>query len=201
MKAPAVDEAVRALQRGDLVIFPTDTLFALGCVAANADAVDRVFRAKRRPPELALPFAVADRKTMATIAEVTPLATRLADRFLPGGLTLVLARKKGSERLVAPNVTPGRSDLAVRIPRHDTTLELARRCGPLVVTSANFHGDKDPPTLARAKASVGPFAAVALDSAAPLQGKASTIVDARGDSVRVLRKGVIDEAEIRAALE
>lgn len=201
MKAPALDDAVRALQRGDLVIFPTDTLFAMGCVAANAVAVDRIFRAKRRPPELALPVAVADRKAMETIVEMTPMATRLADRFLPGALTLVLARKKGSERLVAPNVTPGRSDLAVRLPRHEVTLELARRCGPLVVTSANFHGDKDPHTLAAAKASVGPFAAVAVDSTVPIRGKASTIVDARGEAVRILRKGVIDEAEIRAALE
>jgi len=195
-----VAAAASALTRGDLVIFPTDTLFALGCVARDARAVARVYEAKRRPVDMALPVAVHDVAAMASVVEMTPLGARLAQRFLPGPLTLVLTRAKGSEASVAPNVTPAKEDLAVRVPDHPLTLELARRCGPLVVTSANLHGRPDPLTLAGARDAVGSHAAVALDTDTPLRGRASTIVDARGPDVRILRKGVIDEADIRAAL-
>lgn len=189
-----LQEAVEALNRRALVVYPTDTLYALGADALDADAVRAVFDAKRRPPEQPLSVCVADLAMMEQVARVGPLARRLVERFLPGPLTLVLPPDAG----VPDELLGASKGLGVRIPAHPWALALARRFGPLTCTSANLHGRADPGTCAEARGQLGAGVARYLD-AGPVGGRASTVLDLTGPP-RIVREGALPAAELQAWL-
>jgi L-threonylcarbamoyladenylate synthase len=187
--------AQQALARGELVVYPTDTLYALGADALDVRAVKRVFEAKQRPPAQALSVAVADLAMVEQVARLGPLARRAAERFLPGPLTLVLPADAG-----VPDALRGAErGLAVRIPDHPVALELLRKFGPLTCTSANVHGQRDPATCAEARAQLGPHVTEYLD-AGPTLGKASTILDLTSPEPRIVREGALPRKELEAWL-
>ena len=198
-QAPARDviaEAVRALHVGGLVIFPTDTLYALGARAADAEPVRRVREAKGRPDDKPLPL-VADGILQARglCADWPAAAGRLAERFWPGPLTLILPAAAG----VPVEVTSGSGTVAVRVPALALARALCAGAGALVSTSANRSGDPAPRTCAEACAAVGRFAALALDggSGTPL---ASTIVDLTSARPALVREGPVSWSEVLAVL-
>ncbi|MFQ5987752.1 MAG: L-threonylcarbamoyladenylate synthase, partial [Dehalococcoidia bacterium] len=110
-----IQQAIEILKRGGIVAFPTDTVYGLGASALDEDAVARVYEAKGRPRHLALPLLLGDISQIAAVARPVPeIAWRLAERFLPGGLTLVLYRASS----VSSVVTGGGDKIAVRVPNH-----------------------------------------------------------------------------------
>ena len=180
-----MEEAAAALSRGELVAFPTDTVYGL---AAGHDHVRRLYDAKDRPKERRIPVLLSDAGNLEASALVTPAARALAERFWPGPLTLVL-------------VAPRRGTLAFRVPDHPLARRLiAASGGGLPVTSANRSGEPDARTAQEVLAQLEGRIALVLDGGRTPGGVPSTVVDCTSATARVLREGAISRAEIERAL-
>ena len=191
-----VDRAVSALGAGGLLIFPTDTLYALGGLALDRAAVRRVREAKGRDDAKPLPLVVADVAQAQSIARHWSSAARLlAAHFWPGPLTLVLP----AAAHVPDEVTAGTGTVAVRVPALELTRLLCRLAGPLTSTSANRAGRPAPETCQAALAEFPSFAGLALD-AGPGRAHPSTIVDTTGGVVRLVRLGAVPWSDVEAVV-
>lgn len=181
--------AVQVLRNGGVVAFPTDTVYGIGALVSLPEAVKRIFVAKGRPTEKAIPVLLADFHQLALVAaDIPDLALRLADAFWPGGLTMVLPRAPS----VSPVVTAGGSTIAVRIPNHPVALELIRRAGaPLATTSANRSGFPSPKTASEVVQQLAGWIEVILDGGPVPGGVESTVLDLTGPQPVVLRKGAV----------
>ncbi len=139
-----IKEAVKILNQGGIIIFPTDTAFGIGCRMDNATSVKKLFQIRRRPHTQAVPVLV-DSIKMAKSFLLSPLpdnVRQLMESYWPGALTVIYPCKK---QLVDPLVRGGSDNLGVRMPNHRTTLKLINEAGiPLLGPSANFHGAKTP---------------------------------------------------------
>lgn len=185
------------LRAGALVIYPTDTLYAIGCRALDGAAVHKLREAKGREENKPLPVIVADVADARSLALRWPdEARRLADAFWPGPLTVVVPAASN----VPPELLAGASGIAVRVPASDAARRLARLAGPLVATSANLAGKPPCATVELAMAAF-PSAGLVFD-VGPLEGAPSTVVDLTGPpgSARVLREGRISTAQVDQAM-
>jgi len=194
--AAALERAATELRAGRLLIYPTDTLYAFGGAALLPGVAERVRAAKGREERKPLPLVAGDEEQARALAADWPqAAARLAARFWPGPLTLLVA----TSAHVPPGITAGGSRVAVRVPGLALTRALCAGAGPLVSTSANRSGE--PPALdcTAALASVGAAAALAID-AGPLSSRPSTIVDVSAGEPRLVREGAVSWDEIVAAL-
>jgi len=194
--ARALEEAVRVIRRGGVIAMPTDTLYGLGADPFRSDAVARVFAAKGRSAGHALPLVAADAAQVRDrIASLPPQVARLAARFWPGPLTLLVAAPSD----LAAAVTGGTGKVGVRVPAHAVARALCAACGtPLTATSANITGaapSADPDDVAR---SLGNRIDVLVDAGTTPGGSPSTIVDATGDEPVLVRAGAIEWEEIEA---
>jgi L-threonylcarbamoyladenylate synthase len=195
-EAALVQRAVTALAEGRLLVYPTDTLYALGGRALDAAVVSAVRRAKGREEGKPLPLVAADLAQVRGLAAAwPPAAEALAARFWPGPLTLVLAASPA----VPPAVTADTGSVAVRVPGLALTRALCQGAGPLVSTSANLAGGAPPVTCAEAVDAVGAVAALALDAGRG-NDLASTIVDLTSDPPRLVRAGAVPWEEIEGVL-
>jgi L-threonylcarbamoyladenylate synthase len=185
-----LSKALKALEQGDLVVYPTDTLYALGADIFNEDAVKKVFKVKKRPLDVPLPVAVSSFAGIEKIAFVDKKVKLIVERFLPGQLTLILNKKD----VVPDIVTSGLGKIAVRIPDNKLTLELLSAFGPLTVTSANIHSMKTPNNVNDIRVQLKGVD-VYLDHGI-LDGLPSTIVDMTTSEPVVLREGKIKKKEI-----
>ncbi len=179
-----------------IILYPTDTLYGLGVDATDPEAIHALNELKGRPDGKHISIIVADMAMMAAYAEVTPLAQKLADAFLPGALTLVLTPKFNfSEQLTA-----GTNEIGIRIPKKENILMLVRELGkPLTATSANVSGMEPERTVQKILAQFGERANMVtqiIDEGELVESRASTTVDARGEVPVVLREGVISKDEI-----
>ena len=191
-----VARAAGILRRGALLIYPTETLYAIGGRADSAGAARAVRRLKGRDDGKPLPVVAADEAQARTLAADWPEdALRLARRFWPGPLTLVLP----AAAPVPEEVTAGRGTVAVRVSGLALARALCRAAGPLVSTSANQAGAPPPIRCPEAVAQVGKGAALALD-AGPGGGAPSTIVDLCGPRPALLREGAVPWTEVRRVL-
>jgi len=188
-------EALTALHRGAVIIYPTDTLYALGADIFNKTAIETVFSLKHRPSLQPLPIAVDSLPTMEHLADMTPLAKNLATRFLPGPLTLILKKKP----TIPPIITSGHETIAIRIPRDPTALTLLHAAGPLTATSANIHNEPTPATIPEIRTHLGADHLFALDRG-PRTQAASTIIDLTTTPPRILRHGPIPDQELQEVL-
>jgi L-threonylcarbamoyladenylate synthase len=186
-----IREGISLLREGGIVVYPTDTLYALGCDALNPTAVERVFSAKHRPREKPLPIAVSDLEMMKRYAVLDSRAEAVALRFLPGPLTLVLPRID-----LPPVLTGPSSSVAIRIPDHSVALGLVRGLGrPITTTSANLSGRPPPVSVGEAREQIEGVD-LYLD-AGPLPHRVpSTLLDLTGRP-KLLREGRVK----REALE
>ncbi|MDB5035370.1 MAG: translation factor [Chlorobi bacterium] len=192
----AVDGAARLLRRGEVVAFPTETVYGLGADALDPEAIRRVFAAKGRPSDNPLIVHLAAAADMNRCAIPDERAALLADAFMPGPLTLVLRSLP-----VIPDIArAGLPTVALRVPAHPVAAALLARSGPLVAPSANISG-RPSPTLARHVIDdlAGRIAAV-IDGGACGVGIESTVVDLSGADVLLLRPGMITAAEIELLL-
>jgi L-threonylcarbamoyladenylate synthase len=189
-----VGRAVALLLRGALLVYPTDTLYALGGRALDAAVVERLRAVKRREQGKPLPLVAADPDQARELCRAWPaLAQALAERFWPGPLTLVLPAAAG----LPAGVTAGGDSVAVRVPGLALTRVLCASAGPLVSTSANPSGGPPARTCQEAAATLGAAAALALD-AGPGQDAPSTIVDVSAAAPRLLRAGAVPWDAVQA---
>jgi len=190
-----IDGAIRALRRGGIVAYPTDTVYGLGASMNIPRSVRRVFEVKSRPANMALPLLVADMSQIEALArEVRPVARTLIDSFMPGALTLVMP----ASRAVPEIVTAGGSTVALRIPDHPVPIALIRGTGvPLVGTSANVSGLPSPLTAAGVRSQLGDRVDIVIDDGSSCPGTESTVVDVSGDIPVVLRQGAISMEGLR----
>ena len=190
-----VEEGIRALLQGGIVAYPTDTVYGLGASMSIPRAVEKVFAAKQRPRDIALPLLVASTVQIAALAgEVPPAARRLIDAFLPGALTLVLPASPA----VPDIVTAGGSTVAVRIPGHPIPIALIEGIGaPLVGTSANVSGRPSPLTAAEVRSQLGGKIDLIIDDGRRCAGTESTIVDLSGKTPVIVRQGAVSAEALR----
>jgi L-threonylcarbamoyladenylate synthase len=194
----AIAEAAAAIQAGKLVGMPTETVYGLAADATNALAVAAIFEAKGRPRFNPLIVHVPDVQSARVIAELPPAAERLAARFWPGPLTLVLKRRENAA--IADLATAGLPTVAIRVPAHPAARALlmaARR--PLAAPSANRSGHVSATTAAHVAADLGASVAIILDAGPATVGVESTIVGLAGDPV-LLRAGGLPRSEIEREL-
>ena len=192
-----LEEAVRSLSSGGVVVFPTDTLYGLGADVFSLAALQRIFSIKGRRADLALPVLVAGLDQVEAVAQpMSAQAQRLAERFWPGPLTLVMRRSPD-----LPGLVPGGADtVAVRMPGHPVPLELARRLGrPITGTSANRSGQPDLLDLSALENQLGNLVDHIIQTGPVPAGTASTIVNVTGDTPQLLRGGAISLEEILEA--
>jgi L-threonylcarbamoyladenylate synthase len=187
-------EAGRLLRAGRLVAFPTETVYGLGAHAGDRDAVARTFTAKGRPADNPLIVHVVGLGDLdGVVREVTPLAARLADRFWPGPLTLVLAAHPDLPRAT----TAGLDSVAVRAPDHAVARRLLTSAGvPVAAPSANRSGRPSPTSAAHVLADLAGRIDAVVDGGPCTVGVESTVVDARGEFPTVLREGSVTREEL-----
>ncbi len=192
----ALQRAVEVLRSGGLVAFPTDTVYGLGGVAFNGHAVESIYEAKNRPEEKAIPVLIGEVEDLGKVAaEMTGIAQRLAERFWPGPLTLVVKQHPGLPAGISANATIG-----VRIPDHALARRLLRMAGPLAVSSANLSGYPSPRTAQEVFEQLDGRIAMILDGGRTSGGIPSTVVDCLTSVPRIIRVGPISEEDILAAL-
>jgi L-threonylcarbamoyladenylate synthase len=188
--------AIDILTDGGLVAFPTDTVYGLGALAFDENAVGKLYEVKERGMEKAIPVLIGDTEQLEQVcAGVSKIGEKLAKRFWPGPLTLVLPRNPSIPDAVTPLPTVG-----VRIPDFTPTRDLLRLTGPLAVTSANISGQSSPSTAAGVDAQLGGRIPLILDGGVTPGGTPSTVVDCTGDQPVILRAGPITMEQILAAL-
>ena len=195
----ARDLAVDLLRAGGIVAVPTDTVYGIAADMALPDAIERLFAAKRRPPEKAVAVLLADAAQAGELAVIGPAARVLGQRFWPGGLTLVLPVRPGVR---LPRVLAGGAPtIGVRVPDHPAPRALARILGPLPTTSANVSGEPDARDAREIADLLGDALALVIDGGPIHGGPASTVVDLTLDLPALLRAGAIPAELIVETLE
>ncbi len=185
---PDMQQAAALLRAGELVAFPTETVYGLGADATNGTAVAKIFAAKNRPSFNPLIAHVPDLAAARELVIFNELATNLADRFWPGALTLVLPRQP--ECPVAAICSAGLDTLAVRVPAGDIARDLLRATGrPVAAPSANPSGRLSPTTAAHVRDGLGDRVAMILDGGACTVGVESTVVGIFGEQAVLMRPG------------
>lgn len=190
--------AAACLRGGGLVAMPTDTVYGVGVALSAERGLERLFTAKDRPLDKAIVLLVADLEQAATVGVLTPAARALADRFWPGGLTLVLAQAAGT-RLPA-ELTGRAATIGVRVPDHACPRALALALGPVPVTSANISGSPAATSADEVVSQLGSRIDLILDGGPARGGVPSTVVDCSVEPLRILREGAISAVDIATAL-
>ena len=194
----AVEAATLAIQRGELVVLPTDTVYGVAADAFDPAAVRDLLDAKGRGRDMPPPVLVSSPTTLDALAVRVPgYARALVERFWPGPLTVVCHQQTSLQW----DLGDTRGTVAVRMPDHPVALEVLERTGPLAVSSANLSGMPAATDAEQAEEMLGEDVAVVVDAGESPGGEASTIVDCTGDQGRVLRRGALSLEALNEVLE
>ena len=194
----AVSAATLAVQQGDLVVIPTDTVYGIGADAFDAEAVAALLDAKGRGREMPPPVLVSATTTVDALATDLPgYARALIEEFWPGPLTLVCRQQPSLQW----DLGETRGTVAVRMPDHEVALAVLECTGPLAVSSANRTGMPAALDADAAEDMLGEEVAVIVDAGRAPGGEASTIIDVTGDRGRVLRRGALGLEVLNAVLD
>ena len=193
----SLDAACALLRQGQVVAFPTETVYGLGANALDDCAVRAIFAAKERPADNPLIVHVADKAQLTGLCQVTKAARKLMDAFWPGPLTLLLAKTPQ-----VPGVTTaGLPTVAVRCPNHPVALALLKQCGlPIAAPSANRSGRPSPTTAAHVYEDMLGRIPLILDGGPCRVGVESTVLDLSGETPCVLRPGAVTAEDIAAVV-
>ena len=193
----ALELAVSALKSGELVVYPTDTVYGLGAAAGNEEAVRRLFVAKGRSPSKAVPLLVADALMATWVADVTPVAKKLMSALWPGALTIVMRRLDSYHSAALA----GGDTVALREPDHDFARGMIAAVGePVVGTSANRSGGRVAVSAAEAAFQFGDMVALTVDGGRA-SGVESTVIDITQEGgPAIVREGAVTHEEIEGAL-
>jgi L-threonylcarbamoyladenylate synthase len=186
--------ATRSVQRGEVVVLPTDTVYGIGVDAFTPAAVDALLAAKRRGRDMPVPVLVGSWATLDGLVDaLPPEADLLRKAFWPGGLTLVVRHAAA----LAWDLGDGHGTVAVRMPLHPVAVELLQRTGPMAVSSANVSGSPPATNADEARAQLGEDVAVYLDAGPSGDPVASSIVDCTVHPPRLLRAGAVSTEALR----
>jgi L-threonylcarbamoyladenylate synthase len=192
----AIQQAVQTLEDGGLVAFPTDTVYGLAARLLDPAEIDRLYAVKDRDDAKAIPVLLSSPDELSQVTSgMNAMASRLAQHFWPGPLTLVVPRH--------PSLPANLSNLptiGVRMPDHPLALALMRSTGPLAVTSANRSGAENAVTAQQVYAQLGGRIELILDGGRTPGGLPSTVVDCTGAEPVILRPGPISAADLHQAL-
>jgi L-threonylcarbamoyladenylate synthase len=192
----AISAALEQLRAGALVAFPTDTVYGVGALAFEALAVESIYAAKGRSGEKAIPVLLGQASDLDSVAlDVPTMAWRLAKRFWPGPLTLVVRK-----RPAVPSAVSATDTIGVRVPDHAVAVALLKAAGPLAVTSANLSGNPSPCSASEVHDQLNGRIALILDGGRTPGGVPSTVLDCLQKEPVVLRQGPISLDDIIAAL-
>jgi L-threonylcarbamoyladenylate synthase len=196
----SIVRATAALRAGELIVFPTETFYAIGADPIQAKALDHLLKVKGRDPDKPIALIAASKDAALSVAREIPAQARLlAEKFWPGPLTLVLPARAGlSESLVGPS-----GGVGVRVSSEPIATQLAAAIGGLITaTSANLSGQPPARTLAQARQSLGESVSVYIDGGFLGASAPSTVVEFAQDGAwHILRPGAVGENEIAAALQ
>ena len=198
---PATDEALalaaRLLADGELVAFPTETVYGLGANALDITAVRGIFTAKGRPADNPLIVHIHDRSQLDSICEISDAALRLMDAFWPGPLTIILPRKAA----VPDVVTAGLDTVAVRMPSHPVALAMLKRCNlPVAAPSANRSGKPSPTSAQHVFTDMDGRIPLIIDGGESDVGLESTVISLAGAKPCILRPGGVTKAMLEAVI-
>ncbi|GAB2607749.1 L-threonylcarbamoyladenylate synthase [Kribbella endophytica] len=192
--APAYRAAVDAIEAGDLVVLPTDTVYGLAADAFKSDAVQRLLDAKGRGRDMPPPVLISVVESLDALAtDVPEVGRKLCEEYWPGPLT-VICHAQGS---LMWDLGDTQGTVALRVPDHENTRELLSRTGPLAVSSANLSGQPAALDVYDAEAQLAESVAVYLDGGEVTGGQPSTIVDLTGEVPHVVRIGALSMEDIR----
>lgn len=183
---------VEALKSGGLVVYPTETLYGLAADPYDEEAVDRLFRTKRRPRGEPVSVALPGLEEAQSLAHFSPLALNVWAAFMPGPLTLILRAMPEAP----PYVLTEEGNIGLRMPRHPVALTIAREFGPITASSANVHGQPPPKTIEEARSQLADEVDLYVDAGPCPVGRGSTVVDLTGDRPIVKREGAVPREEL-----
>jgi len=192
----AIPRALEILKAGGLVAFPTDTVYGVGALAFDGKAVESIYVAKDRPIEKAIPVLIGDQDDLEKVGIHIPAsAHKLASRFWPGPLTILVPKRADLPESVSTTSTVG-----VRVPDHDVARALLRAAGPMAVTSANISGGQSPVTAEEVYEQLGGRIDLIIDGGQTPGGIPSTLVDCTMSELKVLREGPVSLEDLLSAL-
>ena len=192
----SLSQACAILQAGGLVAFPTDTVYGVGVVAFNLTSIQRLFKAKARQGDKAIPVLIGEYADLERVAKrLNKMTAVLASRFWPGPITLVVLK----HAQLPPNISPD-STIGVRMPDHSVALSLLRLAGPLAVTSANLSGQANTTTAQEVFQQLHGRIDLILDGGCTPGSRPSTVVNCTGRRPVILREGPVSIDDIQAAL-
>ena len=195
----AIAQAVRSLDKGGLVVLPTDTVYGLAAAADDRAALEKLFAAKSRPRDKPVVVMVADGQAAMRLVEFPETARKLAQAFWPGPLTLVLPWQ--ASFTISTAVTAGQPTIGLRVPDHPAALAILRAFGrPLAVTSANPSGAASAVEAWQIEAELGKQADLVLDGGAAPLGIESTILEVTAGGPRLLRRGALELEDLAKTL-
>jgi L-threonylcarbamoyladenylate synthase len=197
----ANNEVIKAaaflLREGGVVVYPTETVYGLGCIPSDPDAAQRICEIKQRADK-PLPLICSDIEAVKKIVKMNTAAEKLAAKFWPGPLTMVLPAKVKYNKWV----THGATTLGLRVTEHPVAQKLAKYAGGVIVsTSANISGDEPAKSAKEAREIFGNKVDIIIDGGSSPRSESSTVVDLSGDEVRLLRKGPISGDQIMETLQ
>jgi L-threonylcarbamoyladenylate synthase len=197
VSAEIVSKAADVILGGGVLLYPTDTIYGLGCDGSNGAAIERVFEIKQRPDDRPTLLLVRDRAMIDTlVAEFPPIAAKLAGKFWPGPLTMILRSRAN----VHPLLTGGAGKVGVRIPDNDFCLRLLEASGvPIVSTSANVSGVEGPQDIGGLRRQFADLVDLLIDAGPPASTMPSTVVDVSDGSLKIVREGVIPAEKVLGA--
>jgi L-threonylcarbamoyladenylate synthase len=189
-----ISSAIAALRSGNVIVFPTETVYGLGADALNPEAVEKIFQLKGRNPENPIPIIVADQTMLGGLIDKIPsIAEKLIDRFWPGPLTLVLQARYDSPK----QLLNSRGGVGVRVSSHPTATQLARELGrPLTATSANPSGKQAAATIEQAENYFSGAIEVFVDGGKLPAKIGSSVVEVIEDRIKIIREGEISVSQI-----
>lgn len=192
----AIIQALEVLQRGGLVAFPTDTVYGVGALAFDGDAIKSIYTAKDRPVEKAIAVLLGGSDNLDKVtSKVPPIAAKLASHFWPGPLTLVVPKHP-----LLPEVVSEIPTVGVRVPDHPVAQALLRAAGPMAVSSANISGQDNPKSAEEVMRQLSGRIHLILDGGKTPGGVPSTVVDCTGVEPVILREGPVRLEEILESL-
>ena len=193
----ALPHAVDILKHGGLVVFPTDTVYGLAALPVKDEYIERLYVVKGRESTRAIAILISSPEELGKISELpNVMAFRLAKKFWPGPLTLIVPRHPKLPNSMSPNSTIG-----VRVPDHDLALKLLRMTGPLGVTSANISGRENTTTAMEVMNQLKGRVHLVIDGGQTPGGIPSTVVDCTSTEPKILRTGPIDIEQIKLAIQ
>jgi len=197
--AEGLKKAAQMLSEGNVVAFPTETVYGLGADATNGEAVKKIFEAKGRPSDNPLIVHISDKSQIdELVTDITPVAQALIDNFMPGPITVIM--RKSSK--IPSEVSAGLDTVGIRMPNHKVAGEFLSLCGcPVAAPSANLSGSPSPTTAMHVKNDMDGYVAAIVDGGDSNVGLESTVVDATGKTPVILRPGAVTSEMIDNALK